>query len=443
MKSIIITIICFACFSACKTSSNSQSDYSETVHDLEKLLESTELSKNYSGSILIADGHNILLEKSYGVNGTNEPNQIDTQYDIASMGKMFTSVAILQLMERGELSLDQSIGEILDDYPNEDAKRISVKQLLSHTSGLGDFFGPAFDQNKNTIETLEDHLPYFVDDPLEFEPGKQMRYSNAGFIVLGLMIEKLSNTDYNTFVAQNILEPAGMTATGTLSNSAGGGKSTVGDFHKFAIALNSNILINEDSFSLINTDHFDNGYGYGMSLRNLNGKEVYGHNGGAPGSSGELDMVKGEPLILVTLSNRSPMDGWAQVRTNIRNEFFGSTPEIEEFLNTERVAKTYQEKGFEAASTLLSELDNNISDRNTFRYAEKYAMEGQPEKAIDILKLIVQAYSDQWYPYSFLADFQLQAGQKEEAIKNYKKSLELNPENQQAIEQLKQLQKQD
>ncbi|MEM9937055.1 MAG: hypothetical protein AAF824_25725, partial [Bacteroidota bacterium] len=107
--------------------------------------------------------------------------------------------------------------------------------------------------------------------------------------------------------------------------------------------------------------------------------------------------------------------------------------------NTEKVVKTYQAQGFEKASEVLFQLENNISDRNTFRFAEKYARQGQAEKAIDILKLIVQAYPDQWYPYSFLADFQLHAGQKQEAIKNYKKSLEMNPENGQARERLKEL----
>jgi D-alanyl-D-alanine carboxypeptidase len=436
----IIAITGLASLTTCQTTSTNQSAYSETVNELNVLIDSTDLGNNYNGSILIADGNNILFEKAYGFNEHNkEPNQIGTSYDIASMGKMFTAVAIMQLSEKNQISLDKTIGEILPYYPNDQAKQITVKQLLSHTSGMGDFFGPEYDKNKDAITTLKDHLPYFVNGPLEFKPGERMRYSNAGFIVLGLMIEEISGTDYNTYVTKNILHPTSMSSTGPLLSSAGGGNSTVSDFHKFALALAHNKLIDKESFSALTTDHFKNGYGYGMSLRKVNGKTVYGHNGGAPGISGELDMVMGEPLIIVTLSNRSPMDGWAQIRTNIRKVFFGSTPEIEQFLNTEKVIKTYREHGLENASKLLAELDNDISDRNTFSFAEKYANEGQPEKAIDILKLIVQAYSDQWYPYSFLADFQLQAGQKDEAIKNYKKSLELNPDNEQAIQQLQKL----
>lgn len=443
MKNSSIIIIFFACLAACKTNSKPKSTYSEKVTQIKILLDSTDLGENYNGSILIADGQDILFQQAYGLDESKDKNQIETQYDIASMTKMFTALAVMQLEETGELTLEQTIGDILEDYPNEEAKPITVKQLLSHTSGLGDFFGPEFDQQKDNVENLEDYLPFFVNDPLEFNPGERMRYSNAGFVVLGLIVEKLSRMDYNGYIKKYILEPTGMISTGQFPSSAGGGKSTVQDFHKFALALKNNDLISQASFSAMTTDHFENGYGYGMSLRNLNGKKIYGHNGGAPGSSGELDMVMGEPIIIVTLSNRSPIDGWAQLRTNIRKVFFGSTPEIEQFLNTEQVVKTYEERGFEKASELLIKLENNISDRNTFGFAEKYAMKGQPEKAVDILKLIVQAYPDQWHPYSFLADFQLQAGQKEEAISNYKKSLEINPENEQAIEQLKKLEEQD
>ncbi len=436
----LIKMLCFVCLMACKTNGKSQSVYNENVNAIKKLLDSTDLGKNYHGSILIADGKDILLKKSYGVDlKDNEPNKVDTKFGIASMGKMFTAISIMQLVEKKQISLQQTIGDILKDYPNEQAKKITIQQLLSHTSGLGDFFGPEFDQNKDNIKSLQDHLPYFVNDPLEFTPGDQMRYSNAGFIVLGLIIEKVSGTDHNSYVTKNILMPSGISLATVLSSSAGGGDLTVEDLHKFAIAFKNNELISRKSFSQITTDHFGNGYGYGMSLRKLNGKEVYGHNGGAPGVAGELDLVKGESLIIATLSNRSPMEGWAQVRTHLRKEFFGSTPETTEFLNTEQVVRTYKEDGFEKASELLTELENNISAPNTFRFAQQYAEQGQVNKAVDILKLIVQAYPDDWHPYSFLADFQLQAGLKDEAIKNYKKSLEINPENQQAIEQLKRI----
>lgn len=438
MKKLFITIILLSSLTACKNINAQSKNYAE-VKKIKAIINDSVLGKNYNGSVLIAEDDNILLRESYGVNHENKSNHNETLYEIASMGKMFTATSIMQLVEKNKLSLDQTIGELLKYYPNKEAKNITIQQLLSHTSGLGDFFSPEFDKKKETIKSLKDYLPFFVNDPLEFKSGEQMRYSNAGFIVLGLIIEEVTNLDYKTYVKKHIFNKLNMNSTGPLVSSAGGGKSTINDFLKFANGLKNHKLITSASLKLMTTDHFKNGYGYGMSLRNLNGSKIYGHNGGAPGVSGELDIVEESDLVIITLSNRSPMDGWAQLRNNIRKLFFGSTPEIEQFLNTEKVVKIYQENGFEKASDLLTKLNNNISDKNTFRFAEKYAMQGKPDKAIDILKLIVQAYSDQWYPYSFLADFQLQAGQKEEAIKNYKKSLEMNPKNQQAIDQLKKM----
>ena len=441
MRKLIFIIICFVCITACKTTTV-QSKYSDNIIKIRKLFDSTDLGKNYHGSILIAEGENILFQNAYGENQLNEPNEINTQYDLASMGKMFAATGILQLVEQGKLSLEQTVGEILQDYPNEEAKRIKVKHLLTHTSGMGDYFSPAFFENQENIKNLSDFLPYFVNDPINFVPGEHMRYSNAGYIVLGLIIEEITRKKYNTYLDENIFQPSGMTKTGPLIGSAGGGPSTVSDLYMFALALQNHKLINEDSFTAMITNHFGHNYGYGMTLKQFNEHNIYGHNGGAPGIAGELSMVMGEPLIIVTMTNRHPLSGWAQMRTNIQKEFFGITPEIEKFLNTEKVIKTYKLKGFAEASKLLTSLNNNIIDKNTFHYAEQFASQGKTDKAIEVMKLIVQAYANEPYPYAFLADFQLQAGLREEAIKSYKKSLEINPQDIQVIERLKQLEKQ-
>ena len=439
MRKLIITITCFVSLTTCTTVTTAQSVYSENISEVRKLIDSTDLGKIYHGSILIANGEDILFQNAYGENLLNEPNEINTQYDLASMGKMFTATAIMQLKEQNKLSLDQTIGELLHDYPNKNAKKIKVKHLLAHTSGMGDYFSPAFFENQENIKSLNDFLPYFVNDPINFIPGEQMRYSNAGYIVLGLIIEEITGKDYNTYLLENIFKPSGMTKTGPVKGSAGGGPSTVSDLYMFALALQKHKLINTDSFTTMTTDHFGHDYGYGMTLKQLNQHSTFGHNGGAPGIAGELNMVIGEPLIIVTMTNRHPLGGWVQMRTNIQKEFFGITLEMEKFFNTEKVIKAYKAKGFTEASNLLASLDNNIIDKNTFHYAEQYANEGEMDKTIEVMKLIVQAYSNEWYPYAFLADFQVQAGLKEEAIKNYKKSLEINPENQEVIERLKKL----
>jgi D-alanyl-D-alanine carboxypeptidase len=394
----------------------------------------------FNGTVLIAEQDRILFQKAYGYTDENKetPNTIETTYGIASMGKMFTAVSIMQLQERGVLQLNNTIGEILPNYPNKEAReKITIKQLLSHTSGLGDFFSKEFfDKPEGSIQNLKDILPFFVNDSLEFLPGESFRYSNAGFVVLGLIIENLTKQSYNSYVQQHIFKPLHINSSVKLSSSAGGGQLTVTDLHKFALALKSNKLISGKSFNLMTRDGFKNQYGLGLSLRTINGIEIYGHNGGAPGASGELDIVRNAPIIIISLSNRGAMDGWAQVRTFIRNEFFGETKESIQLTNTEKVIKTYKEQGFAFAKAKLKELNNNISDKNTFHYAQQYLNQQKFDEAIDVMKLIVEAYSNEWYPYSYLADFYLESGQKEKAIFNYKKSLDMNPENQRAIEQL-------
>ncbi|MEM8508446.1 MAG: serine hydrolase [Bacteroidota bacterium] len=439
MRKLLYTTICSLIAILISTMSTAQSTYTEQVMQIRKLLDSTELVNNYHGAILIADGEDILLQEAYGVSTSNLPNTIDTQYDLASMGKLFAATAILQLVEQGKLSLDQTVGELLPEYPNQDALEIQVQHLLTHTSGLGDYFGPAFFGNEANIKSLKDFLPYFVDDPVQFTPGELMRYSNAGYIVLGLIIEATTGQGYTAYLEEHIFQPAGMTSTGPLIGSAGGGPSTVTDLYRFALALQNQKLITAASFAMMTTDHFGHEYGYGMTLRQLNAYRLYGHNGGAPGIAGELTMVKGEPLILVTMTNRDPLNGWAQMRTHMQKEFFGPTLEMERFFNTEVVIQAYKEKGFAVASEVLAGLNNAIIDKNTFHYAEQYANKGEIDKAIAVMQLIVQAYAKEWYPYAFLADFQIRAGREEEAIKNYKKSLEINPENEEVKRRLQRL----
>ena len=272
MKKLIVTMICFASLTACKTETTAQSAYADKVDVVKKLFDSTDLGKNYHGSVLIADGENVLYQNAYGRNQLNEPNSINTRYDLASMGKMFAATATLQLVEKGKLSLEQTIGELLLDYPNENAKRIKVKHLLTHTSGMGDYFSPAFFENQENIKSLSDFLPYFVNDPINFVPGEQMRYSNAGYIVLGLIIEEITGKTYNTYLEEHIFRPSGMNNTGPLIGSAGGGLSTVNDLYKFALALQRYKLIGKKAFTIMTTDHFGHGYGYGMTLKQLTKK---------------------------------------------------------------------------------------------------------------------------------------------------------------------------
>lgn len=173
---------------------------------------------DFSGSVLIAKDGQVQFEKAYGLASRrfNVPNKITTRFDIGSITKDFTKAAIGQLAQAGKLRISDTIATHLPDYPNKDvANRITIEQLLKHTSGLGDVFTPEyFNSSRLKFRTLRDYIPVYADDKLLFEPGTSRRYSNYGFIVLGLIIEAVSGESYYDYVKRNIFEPAGMSASG-------------------------------------------------------------------------------------------------------------------------------------------------------------------------------------------------------------------------------------
>jgi CubicO group peptidase (beta-lactamase class C family) len=144
-------------------------------------------------------------------------NNPETAFNLGSINKAFTQIVILQLRASGKLDLDSTLAKYWPDYPNKEvAHRITIRQLLRHSSGIGgNIFDPPAGGKRNDIRALRDFLPLFVNQPLQFEPGTRNAYSNAGYVVLGLLIERLSGEDYYTYVREHIFQPAGMTRTGS------------------------------------------------------------------------------------------------------------------------------------------------------------------------------------------------------------------------------------
>src|SRR5262249_38682917 len=140
------------------------------------------------------------------------PNRIDTKFNLGSMNKMFTAVAIAQLAEQGKLDFSDTISKHWPDYPNKEAaEKITIHHLLTHTSGLADYFGNDFMKaSRDRFRKIDDYLPLFANKPLQFEPGKRFRYSNAGFMVLGGIVQRVSGQDYFDYVREPICKPATM-----------------------------------------------------------------------------------------------------------------------------------------------------------------------------------------------------------------------------------------
>lgn len=179
-----------------------------------------ELSKRdlFAGAALVAKDGKPVFRKAYGLANRElgVANTPETKFNIGSINKMFTRDAIMLLVKEGRLSPSDTIAKHLPDYKGAGAGTITIAQLLEHESGMGDFFGGLFVKTpRGSLRDLNDYVPLFVEKPLEFEPGKGRRYSNAGYVVLGLIIEKLSGKSYYDYVSDRVFAPLGMKDTGS------------------------------------------------------------------------------------------------------------------------------------------------------------------------------------------------------------------------------------
>jgi CubicO group peptidase (beta-lactamase class C family) len=285
---------------------------SDVAAALRARLDSLSRADVFSGAALIVHGHRVLLRDAWGLASREKriPNRPDTKFNLGSINKIFTRVAIEQLSVAGTLRLDDTIDRYLPDYPADKGRRITIRQLLEHRAGTGDVFNARFDQARAGLHAIGDWVNLIRDQPLDFEPGTRQEYSNAGYVLLGAIIEKVSGETYFDYVRAHIFEPAGMHGTdswavdasvpnratgytrrgggawqpntGTLparGSSAGGGYSTLDDLRRFAEALSTGRL-------------------------GIPSEAALGIAGGAPGINAALEITK--DYIAVVLANQDP-----------------------------------------------------------------------------------------------------------------------------------------
>jgi CubicO group peptidase (beta-lactamase class C family) len=170
----------------------------------------------FSGAVLVAEGGDIVYAEAFGEANKDHhvANILETRFNIGSIGKTFTGVAIMQLVERGKLELTAPVVHYLPDFPYGEG--ITIHHLLSHTSGMYNYMAhPEYQATKAGLRNISDFLPLIYDQQLVFDtPGERFAYSNSGIVVLGAVIEKVSGQPYAQFIRENILAPAGMTDTG-------------------------------------------------------------------------------------------------------------------------------------------------------------------------------------------------------------------------------------
>ena len=322
------------------------------VREIRRHVELAAAEDRFSGVVLVNKGARTIFHRAYGMaeKGFKVPNRPDTKFNLASMNKMFTSLAVAQLVAAGKFSFADKLLTVLPDYPNKHAaEKITIHHLLTHTSGLGDFFGnPEFRPHRERYRNPADYFPLFAKDPLRFEPGARFSYSNAGFIVLGAIVERHSGENYFDYVRKHIFLPAGMNDTDSYEltevvpnlavgyvhfaddpmgadprrsniaflpwkgSPAGGGYSTAPDLLKFAFALRAHKFLNEEFTERVTSPKLAMAgsprkadYGYGFTSQNVSGREIRGHGGGGANSgiNSVLEMFWNGSYTVIVLGN--------------------------------------------------------------------------------------------------------------------------------------------
>jgi CubicO group peptidase (beta-lactamase class C family) len=339
---------------------------------LKRCVETAAARQDLSGSILVSRGDTVVvrIERGRLAGPQSPPITPSTRFNLASASKMFTAVAIGQLIEAGKLRLDQPIGQVVHGITPE-AARVTVRQLLTHSSGLGDFFRPENMAAMLKARRASDILPLIAGDRPGFPPGSRFAYSNTGFALLGIAIEQVSGLTYGQYLQQHIFGPAGMRNTGpdpqplsTLAvgmtafdpassaspgvvligpaghspggdhveppamlrpapgaldgygTPAGGLFGTADDMQRFAMALLTGKLLSPATEAAFTSAQIESGpatasrparrYGFGFGVSDGAGKHWFGHNGGTLGANTEFLVRPEGPWVVSVLSNRDP-----------------------------------------------------------------------------------------------------------------------------------------
>jgi CubicO group peptidase (beta-lactamase class C family) len=315
--------------------------------EIDRLISSEFKSEEPGGVALIAQKGQVIYKKAFGTANLelNVPMKAEMVFNIASLTKQFTAVAVLQLMEQGKLSLADEITKYLPDYPTS-GQKITIENLLTHTAGI-----PGSDpammtrlQGEKRLITLPEIIATFKSRPLDFAPGTKMIYSNNGYILLGAIIEKVSGVSYPEYLKKNLFIPAGMTATlfgddfliiknraasyvysraesqflnalnGKVETaySAGGIQSTAEDIFKWNQALLAHKLLKKESLERAQTEYkLPNGkgtnYGYGWFTGNIQGSPLVEHGGNMGGFMSHVIYLSREDVFVAVFYNfRTP-----------------------------------------------------------------------------------------------------------------------------------------
>jgi CubicO group peptidase (beta-lactamase class C family) len=461
-------------------------DAATRQQELDRLVTKYHQLHQFNGTVLVADEKGVVHKKGYGFANLEwrVPNTPDTKFRIGSITKQFTSMVIMQLVAEGKLKLEDKLTTHLPDYRKDTGDRITIAQLLNHTSGIPSYTSaPGFAQNDSRDPyTVSDFVKKFASGDLEFEPGTKWSYNNSGYFLLGAIIEKVTGKPYAQVLRERIFDPVGMKSSGydvsatvlpkrasgyspgpdgyvnapyldmSLPYAAGSLYSTVEDLYLWDRTLYRDELLPAPLKQRMFTPGL-NDYAYGWTVQPVelnDGKTklaTLSHTGGINGFNTIIVRAPERKELVVLLDNTSGGRKLEEIAAGLFSVLHGITPQqprtsigdiVWELIGKSPVAEAIARyKALKA--TKANEYDFSEVELNRVGYRLLGA--GRTADAIEIFKLNVEMFPTAANPYDSLGEAYLASGNKEQALANYRRALELRPGNVAVEEIIKRLDK--
>ena len=452
---------------------------------IQEVLATAHKYRQFNGTVLVAENGKVVYKGAFGAANMewNIPNTPETRFRLGSITKQFTATVILQLVEQGKIKLDGKLSDYLPDYRKDVGEKVTIHHLLTHTSGIPSYTSqPGFFENvsRNPYK-VDEFVKKYASGNLQFEPGSKFLYNNSGYFLLGAIIEHVTGKPYEQVLKENIFDPAGMKNTGydhygtilakraagyvktpdsyinapyldmSIPYAAGSLYSTVEDLYLWDQALYTDKLLTAQSKALMYTPFLDN-YAYGWSITHTSFKvnnadvPVITHGGGINGFTTTIVRFPKEKNLIVMLDNTNT-EYLDRLSNSITKIIYNQPYEPPKISIVSVLENTINEKGIEAGIAQYRDLKAKQASTYDFAEAElnqlgyRLLRSGKSKEAIEIFKLNVEAYPQGFNAYDSLAEAYSTINERELAIQNYKKSLELNPNNTNAAEVIKRLEK--
>lgn len=456
------------------------------VEQIEELLSTYEEYGKFNGSVLVSDQGKVIYEKGFGMANMewDIPNQPNTKHRLGSITKQFTAMLILQLVAEGKLDLQAPITTYLPDYPKASGDIITSHHLLTHTSGIPNYtaFPKFMEDESRKPYTPEEFVKTFADKALDFTPGEKFSYSNSGYFLLGVLVEKLSGKSYEQMLQDKILTPLNMKDTGydnhgdilknratgyeksgrdymnssyldmSIPYAAGSMYSTVEDLYKWDQALYTTNILPKEYMTMyfkpyipaFGNVHYAYGWIVGYAKIGKSTDSIYAieHGGGINGFNTNISRTTSNNSLIVLLNNTdgAPLNDMTKA---IRGIMHGKEYDMPKKSVADVVLAVIEDKGIDAGILQY----NSIKDSETYSLSERemnaigYQLMGSDkvEEANKVFQLIIKEFPTSSNAYDSFGESLMKLGKNDLAIKNYRKSVALNPNNQNGIDSLKKL----